>query len=132
MKAANDNRLEKEFIYIIASPEQNAFKVGYSNGTPRIHSLQTGNPGILKMVRTIAAERQCEHSIHDALAAYRIRGEWFRDDGLAYVLVDELLDTLHAADQCGRLMLPKEAADATTEAIRYWLRVDEDEDEEEA
>ncbi len=131
MKAANDNRTGRDFVYIVRSSSQNAFKVGYCNGNTRIHSLQTGNPDSLTLLRTIAAERQCEHTIHDALAAYRIRGEWFRDDGLAHVLMDELLDTLHAADECGRLMLPEEAAYATTEAIRYWLRVDEEDDDDE-
>ena len=125
MQSANDNRNEKSFVYIVSSDDQNAFKVGYSNGTPRIHSLQTGNPAKLTVVRIIAAERQCEHSIHEALAVYRIRGEWFRDDGLVDVLTDFLLDALAAADQCGRLMLPIEAAEAATEAIRYWLIKDE-------
>jgi len=129
MKADNDNRNDKDFVYIIASPDQNAFKVGYSNGSPRIHKLQTGNPAKLALMRVIAAERQCEHAIHEALAEYRIRGEWFRDDGLAEALVHDLLDALHGADQCGRLMLPIEATEATANAIRFWLRTDIEEEE---
>lgn len=131
MKAANDNRHGTSFVYIVTSPEQNAFKVGFSNGTPRIHSLQTGNPAHLILVRAIAAERQCENAIHKALAAYRLRGEWFTDDGLSRFLVDELLDALHGADQCSRLMLPSEATEAAAKAIRFWL-LDDDEDSEEA
>ena len=120
MKAANDNRDDKSFIYIIHSIDQNAFKVGYTSGTPRLPSLQTGNPTTMRLVRTIPAERQCEPAIHVALAAYRIRGEWFRDDGLMTWLLSELLDARHAADQCGRLMLPVEAGEAAAEAVRVW------------
>jgi len=128
MKASNDNRNDDSFIYVVTSSEQNAFKVGYSNGTPRIHSLQTGNPARLSVLCIVAAERQCEHSVHKALAAYRIRGEWFRDDGLSHALFIELMDTLHAADQCARLMLPAEAAEAAVEAIRFWSHMDDEEE----
>lgn len=122
-----DNRTEEDFVYIIRSPDQNAFKVGYCNGTPRIHALRTGNPAKLVLDRTIAAERQCERAIHEALAAYRIRGEWFTDNGLAWFVVDELLDAQHLADNNLRLMLPGEAADAVVEAIACWLGVPDEE-----
>lgn len=120
MKAANDNRDDKSFIYLVRSPEQDAFKVGYSSGTLRIHSLQTGNPATLVLMRQIPAEYPCESAVHVALKAYRIRGEWFHDSGLADALLDELLDAHHGADQCGRLMASEEATEATVEAIRIW------------
>lgn len=138
-KPANDNhpaaltrpqaadKKDKSFIYIIHSIEQDAFKVGYTSGTPRLPSLQTGNPTTMRLVRTIAAERQCEPAIHKALAAYRIRGEWFSDQGLMSWLLWELLDAKHSADQCGRLMLPKEAGEAAAEAIRVWKLPDVEE-----
>jgi hypothetical protein len=120
MKPANDNRTDKDFIYIIASSDQGAFKVGYTAGPSRLANLQTGNPTPLHMLRTIPAERGCEAAIHKALSSYRIRGEWFRGTDLACFLVDDLLDARAGADQCGRLMRPEEARDATLNAIRYF------------
>lgn len=81
MTAANDNG-RREFVYFIASPEQDAVKIGYSSGVDRLAALRTGNPSPLIELARIPAGRAVERALHDALARYRIRGEWFRDDSL--------------------------------------------------
>jgi len=88
-------------LYIIASDEQNAVKVGFAeNLEMRLANLQTGNPAKLRIRFTHAATRGAEETLHRFLKPYRIGREWYPDtwlidsiyDELGYELVDRALE----------------------------------------
>ena len=55
------------------------FKIGYaSNLSKRLVSLQTGNPLLLQVYKTIAnVNKETETKLHHIFKKYHIRGEWF-------------------------------------------------------
>ena len=57
----------------------NVFKIGYTtNLTSRLEVLQTGNPYLLTVYRTIEnVPRKLEARLHRHFHKHRIRGEWF-------------------------------------------------------
>lgn len=69
------------FIYALRQDTTGAIKIGYSdtqqgiNG--RLVSLRIGSPFALSVMLSFRGSRADETAIHDELAAYRLRGEWF-------------------------------------------------------
>ena len=58
---------------------QDFVKVGEARDTQaRLSGLQVGCPYELELIGTIRGRFETEFSIHDTLAPYRVRGEWFR------------------------------------------------------
>ena len=55
------------------------FKIGYTTKiSERLLSLQTGNPDLLVVYKTIEnVTKKKETQLHQMFAQYRIRGEWF-------------------------------------------------------
>jgi hypothetical protein len=67
-------------LYAISRPDTGEIKVGIAGDTlKRLAGLQTGSAVELVLLMDIPGGRTSERSAHHALAAFRIRGEWFRD-----------------------------------------------------
>lgn len=65
-------------IYLVQAGEGGPVKIGVSTDVPsRIRSLQTGIPQPLILLATFPGCRSKERRLHERLARYRIRGEWF-------------------------------------------------------
>ncbi|WP_093803999.1 GIY-YIG nuclease family protein [Streptomyces sp. Wb2n-11] len=71
----------QEFVYlvgIVPGPPIPYVKIGYARDVwSRLGELQCGNPFELRVLSFLPGGREVEGSIHCALAAHRVRGEWF-------------------------------------------------------
>lgn len=67
-------------IYFIEMEGEGWIKIGFTAGDPkrRMAQLQTGQPQKLRLLGTIAGEKDAERGLHKELKNYRINGEWFR------------------------------------------------------
>lgn len=67
----------------IRDAERGAVKIGFSctSLAVRLRHLQNGNPSELRLIGSIPGSILDEHELHRRFAQYRIRGEWFREDG---------------------------------------------------
>lgn len=77
------------FVYVALARAAGAFKVGFAERDPeqRVRDLTTGSPEPLEFVEAIEAEKSLESTIHAALRAYAVHGEWFTIcDGSSAVL----------------------------------------------
>src|SRR5581483_10346318 len=78
-------------IYFIRDVHSGLVKIGASKKPwKRLQSLQTGAAGLLEMAVVIDGEDADEHALHARFAAERVRGEWFRADGLLGAFIREL------------------------------------------
>ena len=97
-------------LYYIESEEQSAVKIGFAeNLSLRLANLQTGNPSTLKVRWTQNATRDAETEIHALLKPFSIGREWYADDGLADMVLDEL----------GYELLDKAEADCVRNGTEY-------------
>lgn len=77
------------FIYAIDRGE--AVKIGWSaDPIGRVKSLQVGSADDYKLIGVIAATRGQEAELHRLCGALRIRGEWFRKEGIILYLLSML------------------------------------------
>lgn len=71
----------QEFVYLIGfapGPQIPYVKIGYAQDVwQRLGELQCGNPYELRVLSFIPGGQETEGAIHVALAAHRVRGEWF-------------------------------------------------------
>ncbi|MFD9249490.1 GIY-YIG nuclease family protein [Streptomyces bottropensis] len=71
----------QEFVYlvgIVPGPPLPYVKIGYANDVwARLTELQCGNPFELRVLSFFPGGKEVEGAIHVALAAHRVRGEWF-------------------------------------------------------
>ena len=69
------------------------FKIGYTTRiSERLLSLQTGNPDLLVVYKTIKnVTKKKETQLHQLFAQYRIRGEWF---AISPDMIDQLFVTV--------------------------------------
>jgi hypothetical protein len=66
------------FVYAIYNPNKAEVKIGYSSDPlKRLSQLQTGTTDRLDLLFTFVGSNKEELQLHQELAAYRIRGEWF-------------------------------------------------------
>lgn len=67
-------------IYFILDEKTGFVKIGRSKngGAARLAQLQTGHPSALVLVGELDAPDELEQQLHEAFAAVRERGEWFR------------------------------------------------------
>jgi hypothetical protein len=73
-KPAGDER-----VYVIAEEDSDFCKVGWSDHPPRrLALLQTGNPHLLRLAGVYPGDCRDEAKLHQRLARWRVRGEWFR------------------------------------------------------
>jgi hypothetical protein len=79
-------------IYFLHNPRGKAVKIGVS-GAPhlRIRVLRTASPDHLEFLGSVPGEAPEEAELHVKFAAYRIRGEWFRDDPFVLSTIETIL-----------------------------------------
>lgn len=75
---ASERAVTKDIVYFLENLSSLTVKVGYTrNLAKRLHVLQTGNHNRLEVCAFINAPRAVERLIHDELANFKIRNEWF-------------------------------------------------------
>lgn len=79
--ASNDaGAVDVDLVYFVRAKAAGRIKIGYtSNLRARMDMLQTGCPEPLELFGTAIGGRKLERQIHEALAEFRLDGEWFRD-----------------------------------------------------
>lgn len=73
---------ERGWVYLISAKGTGTVKIGFSRKYPtaRQRNLQTANPHELQLLALVQGTRRDEQKYHERFSAFRIRGEWFRDD----------------------------------------------------
>jgi len=81
-------------MYILQATGSGLIKIGVSkNIEKRLVALQTGSPFKLIVVRLIdKIPFLLEKELHDQLSGYRLHGEWFKEDVLAFI--DNRIDAI--------------------------------------
>lgn len=71
----------QEYVYFLAAGPY--IKIGKASGGPssRIRELQTGCPFDIRLVAFVEGGVKEEFALHRRFSAYRVRGEWFRNEG---------------------------------------------------
>ena len=68
-------------VYAIQAIDGGPIKIGYStNPEVRLAQLQGAHHSELVIVYSFDADQSRESWLHDRLAEFRVRGEWYRDD----------------------------------------------------
>lgn len=79
-------------IYFILDKANDYVKIGYSHDpSKRLKQLQTGNSTSLEMLVVIPGMITEERALHETFREYRVRGEWYRYEGMLVVYIDSLL-----------------------------------------
>jgi len=87
-KGADRLHVNKSLYFALCG---DAVKIGVSSDPPaRIADLQTGAPGPLKLIATIASAGHLENECHKKLAHLHLHGEWFRYTPEVDSLIGEL------------------------------------------
>lgn len=95
------------YVYFIGRNYEEPVKIGFSlNPWARAKELATGNPDEMSVLAAIKAPRDCEREIHELLASFRRKNEWFElPPAIASVVAsshdrsyDELLRNLRSCD----------------------------------
>lgn len=69
---------QRGYVYFIQAGDDGPIKVGYSTDIcGRLSGLQTSNHERLSLIACFAGNREAEAAAHGALAAHRLRGEWY-------------------------------------------------------
>ena len=76
--------LDKRFIYFILTESLPRYvKIGTSvDPAKRLYTLQTASPFNLRMLGFIEGSNYYEGATHALLVKYKVRGEWFKYEGL--------------------------------------------------
>lgn len=80
-------RYQGPLVYFVQEDRGGPIKIGKTTGArlrQRIGDLQVAHSSQLVVRRLVRADKHAdlERDLHDLLADYRLRGEWFRDEGL--------------------------------------------------
>ena len=66
------------YVYFISEPNLERIKIGFSaDPKSRLQQLQTGTPYELTLMGVVDGSLSLERHLHDTLADYRVKGEWF-------------------------------------------------------
>jgi hypothetical protein len=79
------------YVYFIRSPINDLVKIGVTTRSPqwRLEKFRIGSPVPLEPIGAIPGGEREERILHQAFAAYRDHGEWFRYRGLLRQCVEE-------------------------------------------
>ncbi len=67
------------WLYFVGAGGSSPVKIGITtNIDSRLSSIQNGNPFRLRYEAVIPGDRELEEALHEALAPFRMQGEWFR------------------------------------------------------
>ena len=87
-------------IYFIKEGDNGPIKVGLaSNVQSRLSALQTGNSHTLALVGSYPGTYAEEYAAHEALADYRVRGEWYSSCPEALEIINNLIAFPPTPDQ---------------------------------
>jgi hypothetical protein len=79
-------RYKGALVYFVQAKDGGPVKIGKTSGArlrSRLSALQTSSAESLVIRRLVRADgmHDLEAELHQHLAEYRVRGEWFRDEG---------------------------------------------------
>ena len=82
--ATKPNQAEVYFIRDITSQTVKIGKTTIGRAPARLKALQTGNPNVLTLYKTISAQTHkeafvLEKNLHQKFSSSHYRGEWFKD-----------------------------------------------------
>jgi hypothetical protein len=81
------------YLYIIESEQQKAVKLGFAvNPEARSAPLRTGNPEPIAFRYMILATAETELLLHRELKRFSISREWYPDEGLIDMIINDLMD----------------------------------------
>jgi len=79
----------KDHLYFIQEKGTGYIKIGRSvDPKRRLRALQTGNGSTLKLVAVFEGQGNLETHLHDTLASWRLKGEWFHYDCVGSIPTD--------------------------------------------
>lgn len=66
-------------VYLVRAGDSGPVKIGWTGGSPsaRLATLQTAHYEQLQLLETYAGTQRDERRVHDLLARFHLRGEWF-------------------------------------------------------
>lgn len=100
-------------IYFVSAPGR--IKIGYTaNPDDRLEKLRQVDMESLSVLATIDGSRRLERHLHEKLAPYRLKGEWFLDCAAVRAAISECLDSNAPLSE---ERLPKPVS--TLDEIRY-------------
>ena len=71
-----------QYVYVIEAVDTGLVKIGVSDSPEkRINDLQTASPNELRLLGYCLGSYAIEQALHLVLHEYRVRGEWFRNEG---------------------------------------------------
>lgn len=79
-------------LYVVGEGDDGPVKIGITDrlSATRLAGLQVANPRLLKVVVDIPAPKGLERQLHGVCVHERIRGEWFRREGVVLHVIDVL------------------------------------------
>lgn len=84
------------YVYFVQAADGGPIKIGWTeNPERRVEQLQASTHQELRLLDYILGDRRVERALHDLLADYRVRGEWFDD---CLVVRDAINDTMRGAE----------------------------------
>lgn len=110
-------------VYFLANMAQSTVKVGYTtNLRKRLDVLRTGNHDRLEVCCFIAAPPVVERRLHEALAEFKIRNEWFEHNACLDDLIRKLEDYEIERGLNGGNFSPMIDAAALQVVLDRWVR----------
>jgi len=80
-------------VYFIKDDVRDMVKIGHSfTPVQRMHVLQVGSAGQLRLIGIMAAPRAFEASLHQAFREGHVRGEWFYDREMISLFLQDVTD----------------------------------------
>ena len=90
---------QDNFIYFVQPEGGGLIKIGRAaDPAHRLRDMQVGCPLLLRLCRTEKAPRSWETRLHQAFAAFRVHGEWFKPHPLLANIADAIPDESLAGD----------------------------------
>lgn len=114
-------------IYFVQVGDDGPIKIGYStNPARRLAALQASHPEVLHLIGLTQGSQLEEDRLHEQLAQWRIRGEWYA--ATAAVLAEIAEPLARVADDLERAVVAREHLDS---AIAFFRGADAERGHEE-
>lgn len=85
------SHIDVSYIYVIANLEFKICKIGFSNNIHnRLTQIQTGCPFPLEIYKVFKGNMKQERRIHQKYKHFRMKGEWFKFDGILKDNIDAM------------------------------------------
>lgn len=88
---SKESHINVSYIYVIANLEFKVCKIGFSNNVhSRLTQIQTGCPFPLEIYKVFKGNMKQERRIHQKYKHFRMKGEWFKFDGILKDNIDAM------------------------------------------